>query len=100
KPQAAVAIDTTAPRAGVGRWSLIDSRTLGLRIDLDDITGRKIEQIGIVLLIRMNPIGSDALARLRILEVAKILHLVGDQIEPVDVADVRVFDPHLVIDIR
>src|ERR1700680_2603950 len=53
KPQPAFAIDATPPRAGVRGWSLVDGRILRLCIDLDDITGRKIEQIGVVLRVRV-----------------------------------------------
>src|SRR5262245_15495327 len=40
----------------------------------------------------------DASAGLRIFKVAEVLHLVGDEIKTVDVSDVRVLDPDLVID--
>src|SRR5215510_7444230 len=48
----------------------------------------------------MDTVGSNASACLRIFEVTEVLHLVGDEIEPVDIADVGVLDPDLVIDAR
>src|SRR6202040_1061613 len=94
----ALAIDAAAPRAGVRRRSPVDGRILGFGVDFDDVAGRKIEQIDVVLRVRVEAVSPDALAGLRILEVAEVLHLVGDKIEPVDVADIRVLDPHLIVD--
>src|SRR5262249_27196075 len=99
KPQPAFVIDATTPRAGVGCRSLVYGRLLGLCIDLDEVARRKIEQIGVVLRVRVDPVRPNALAGLRIFEGAEILHLVGAEIEPIYVADVGVLDPHLVVTI-
>src|SRR6267143_5805125 len=97
KPQPAFVIDAAAPRAGVRSRGQVDGRILGLRIDPDDVAGREVEQIGVVLRVRVDPVGADALAAARILEGAEVLHLVGDEIETVDMAAVGVLDPHLVV---
>src|SRR5713101_5479460 len=99
EPQSAFVIDAAAPRAGVRSRRRVDGRIPGLGVELDDVAGREVEQIGVVLRVRVDSVGPDALAGPRILEGAEVLHLIGDEIEPVDVADVGVLDPHLVVDI-
>src|ERR1051326_848000 len=48
----------------------------------------------------MDPIGTDALAGLRVFEVAEILELTGEEIETVDIPNVGILDPHLVVSRR
>src|SRR5713101_3222033 len=100
EPQPALVIDAAAPRAGVRSRGQVDGRVPGLGVDSHDVAGREIEQIGVVLRVRVDAVGPDALAAARILEGAEVLHLVGDEIETVDMAAVGVLDPHLVVAVR
>src|SRR5947209_4666764 len=58
---------------------------------------REVEQIGVVLRIRVDAVGADALAGPRVLEGAEVLHLVGDEIEAVDMTAVGILDPNFVV---
>src|SRR5712691_3518058 len=97
KPQPALVIDATAPRAGVRSRGRVDGRSPGLGVDPDDVACREVEQIGVVLRVRVDAVGADALAAARVLESAEVLDLVGEEIETVDMAAVGVLDPHLVV---
>src|SRR5256714_1428202 len=78
-------------------WLLPIPSVPGLGVDPDDVAGREVEQIGVVLRVGVDAVGADALAAARILEGAEVLHLVGGEIETVDMAAVGVLDPHLVV---
>src|SRR6185437_1146678 len=69
----------------------------GLGIDAYDVAGGEIEQIKIVLRIRMDAVGADTLAGARVLRRAEILEFAGGEIEPIDVAAGGVLDPYGVI---
>src|SRR5258708_17504295 len=97
EPQPAFVIDAAAPRAGVGSRGRVDGRLTGLGVDPDDVAGREVEQVGVVLRVRVDAVGADALAAARILEGAEVLHLVGSEIETVDMAGGGVLDPYLVV---
>src|SRR5207302_10054620 len=75
EPQPAFVIDAAAPRAGIRSRGRVDGRIPRLGVDPDDVAGGEVEQIGVVLRVRVDPAAADALAAARFLDRAEVLHL-------------------------
>src|SRR6185503_10530553 len=97
EPQPSLVIDASAPRSRVRRRRLEHACLQGLGVEPDDVAGGKVEQVRVVLRVRVNAVGPDALAGARILERAEVLHLVGEEVETIDMTGGGVLDPHLVV---